>query len=140
MKKKKLTKKFTRIRVKMNGKTKPSSHHIALKTLVLVGLACFLAASFADRQDAGGFICGALAFCFSAIGLERLTARILQKGDVFKGVKSGVVWLVFKFLAPAGMIFFGLSQGFSPPAVVIGLVCSLGVFAAILWFSRSRGF
>ena len=111
-------------------------HHIPLKTLLFVGLGCFLVSLFATKNFAEGFVCGAAAFCFSAIGLERLARRIMHKGHVAEGVRSGMFWLFFKFVAPAATIFFGLSRGFSPAAVVSGIVSGLAIFSAVLWFER----
>lgn len=110
--------------------------HIPLKTLLFVGLGCFLAAALTPKDIAGGFVCGAAAFCFSAIGLERLARRIMHKGHVTEGVRSGMFWLFFKFVAPGSTIFFGLSRGFSPAAVVAGIVSGLAIFSAVLWFEQ----
>jgi hypothetical protein len=124
----------------MSEVTKEVWASLAFKTLAVVGLACFLVSCFASRSLAGGFVCGATSFCFSAMGLERLTTRIIQIGQVAQGVRSGIFWLFFKFLAPAATIFFGLSRGYSPGAIVLGIVTALVVFSAVLWFSRNKNF
>lgn len=118
----------------MASLTHQLKHHIPLKTLLFVGLTCSFVAPFTARNVAGGFVCGAAAFCFSAIGLERLARRIMHKGHVAEGVRSGMFWLFFKFVAPASTIFFGLSHGFSPAAVVAGILSGLAIFSAVLWF------
>lgn len=110
-----------------------SKHFIAFKTLLLVGMLSLLVSAFSSRTIGGGFMCGSFAFCFSVFGLERLTARVVQKGQVRGGVLNSLFWLGFKFIAPAGMIFYGLSRGFSPAAVVVGLLAGVGVFTGILW-------
>jgi hypothetical protein len=110
--------------------------HIPLKTILFVGLACFLVAVFTPRNLAGGFVCGATTFCLSAIGLERLARRIMHRGHVAEGVRSGLFWLFFKFVAPASTIFYGLSRGFSPTALVSGIVSALAIFSAVLWFEQ----
>jgi|LakMenE01Jun11ns_1017448.scaffolds.fasta_scaffold9165053_1 hypothetical protein len=110
--------------------------HIPLKTILFVGLACFLVAVFNPRNLAGGFVCGATTFCLSAIGLERLARRIMHRGHVAEGVRSGLFWLFFKFVAPASTIFYGLSRGFSPTALVSGIVSALAIFSAVLWFEQ----
>lgn len=120
--------------------TEDSKHNLAIKTILCVSLAAVLVVAFAPRDISGGFICGALAFCFSALALRRLTTRIVQKGQVAEGVRSGVFWLIFKFVAPAAMIFWGLSVGVSPAAVVFGIVSGLAAFSAILWLARDEKF
>lgn len=110
-----------------------SKHYIALKTLLLVGMLSVLVGAFSTSSIGGGFMCGSFAFCFSVFGLERLTARVIHRGQVRVGVLSSLFWLGFKFIAPAGMIFYGLSRGFSPAAVVFGLLAGVGVFTVILW-------
>jgi hypothetical protein len=109
---------------------------IPLKTILSVGLACFLVAAFTPRNLAGGFACGATTFCLSAIGLERLARRIMHRGHVAEGVRSGLFWLFFKFVAPASTIFYGLSRGFSPTALVSGILSALAIFSAVLWFEQ----
>lgn len=116
------------------GDTKTDSkHYIALKTLLLVGIVSVLVGAVSKRDVGGGFICGSFAFCFSVFGLERLTTRVVRRGQVRGGLFSSLFWLGFKFIAPAGMIFYGLSSGFSPVAVVFGLLTGVGVFTLMLW-------
>ena len=106
------------------------------KLLLLMSAVCLVSGMALPKDFTGGLCCGAAAFCFSAIGLEKLVSRVLLIGDLGKGVRSSVFWLFFKFLAPGGMIYFGLSKGFSPPAIVLGLTSALIAFTGILWFSR----
>jgi hypothetical protein len=120
----------------MDRLTPQLKQHIPLKTILSVGLACLLVGAFTPRNIAGGFVCGATTFCLSAIGLERLARRIMYRGQVAEGVRHGMFWLFFKFVAPASTIFYGLSRGFSPPAVVSGIVSALAIFSAVLWFEQ----
>jgi hypothetical protein len=115
-------------------------HQLGWKAATVIGVACVLAAIVTEKELAGGFICGAAAFGFAAISLEQLALRIIEKGDVVRGVRSGLFWLVFKFIGPAVLIFLGLSRGYSPAAAVVGMLSGLVVFSVILWRSRRKKF
>jgi len=120
--------------------TQQLKQNIPLKTMLSIGLACFLVAALTPRNLAGGFTCGATSFCLSAIGLERLARRIMHRGHVAEGLRSGIFWLFLKFVAPALMIFYGLSRGFSATALVSGIVSALAIFSAVLWFEQKEKF
>lgn len=109
---------------------------LALWILAIVGLLSLLVLTIARAEYAHGFICGALAFALSIVGIERVTSRVMMLGQVAQGVRSGVFWVIFKFVAPAGLIFFGLSRGFSPLAIVCGILTALGLFSFLLWRLR----
>lgn len=116
------------------------SNGVGFKLLAAVLLLCLIVGIFVEKTDAIGFAGGALAFSFSALGLERLTARVLSVGDLRVGVRSAIFWLIFKFAMPGVTIFYAVSAGCSLVALVLGMISALAIFAKLLWMMiRSDG-
>lgn len=116
------------------------SNGVGFKLLAVVLLLCTIVGTFAEKTAAIGFAGGALAFSFSALGLERLTARVLSVGNLRVGVRSAIFWLFFKFIMPGATIFCAVSAGCSPLALVFGMITALAIFAKLLWpMTRTDG-
>ena len=117
----------------MAATLKKAFYSLGARLFFSVILACLIVLLISSSEMSGGFCCGALAFCFSTIGLEKLASRVISVGSLRQGVRSSLFWLVFKFVFPGAMIFYALWRGFSPLAIVVGLLTSLLLFIGVLW-------
>jgi hypothetical protein len=80
-----------------------------------------------------GFCCGLIAFGASFAGLEVVARRIFLLGGVKKGVGSGQFWVLFKFLVPLWLVYYGNWRGFSIFGIFAGFLFGLGNICVVLY-------
>lgn len=70
---------------------------------------------------------GLVVFGLSFSGLEMLLRKVLLQQSLKGGIRSGIFWLVVKFLGPLSIIYIAVDRGFSVLFLVSGI--SLGLLS-----------